>query len=955
MAVRARDDRPGDTSPHLPWQVSHGWCGKRAPWRARSRGLIDRLQLAVSEAGRHAMDTWRGRESGEDRDGHDRLSRRRARARRALLLRTVVVLAACWATARAATAQSRRRGRRLDRADGGWKLLGRDGEGIASTSEARRVVCASDGEGEFKATNQRFQPRRPSASGVWDKVASALWRAKKSKTVLFTGMNADSEYGKTLLEGFLRHYIDFGQIPAENVFVVLHSRQTTQSMLRELEELMSSWGVTYARYDGAMLLHSELYRYMQRQLVGVVDDEDWMILADVDEHLFVPPRVELKGEKYSIPLFLSDADALGYEIVKGVWIDRVSEDGSLKSDKDGSLNSKYPRKCRVGASCDVRRWQLTTDDGAQSLPRDAMVVAHKLRFDVSDARVLHDFGYEDIVPASALNVPKDNVFPVSMSVQHYQWHTGSVEQLQEASVALGKCSMTSAAEACKTLATKLITNGITLTEKTCPELSCSETASHAERTTPRVAIVTTVWEHVDGVSRTMKRFADYLRHRGNVGVLVMSPDLADRDYAAANSYNSVFQLVAPVPSIEVPGRPEYKMAPPLQARQRAVLETFDPGVVHVAAPDMLGHSAVRWAAEVGACSVCSYHTAFDTYMQYYHVSLLSYPIRHMLKDFYSMCDIVAVPTYAAAKHLRKMGVPGEKMGFFPRGVNKTLYNPGMRDMEYRKRVFGASADELVILWVARIVREKGLVSFVKTIKALNAAAKRDAGLPKFKVVVAGAGPDLPWVQKSLSKYDNVVILGHKGGENLAKTYAAGDIFFFPSKTEVIPNNLIEAMASGLPVVTDDVGVNRAIVQDEVSGIIVKNTRPIPGNVKNYVDALTRLMKDRKLAQRMSEAAVESTNGLTWKRTFESLLHAYKRCRPLQPYARHIPRKYLDNPKLYKRGVEVTESRRDVIVDPDAPANSLLYRISRGINGGYVRSLEDAAKDDETMAANGEFS
>ena len=119
----------------------------------------------------------------------------------------------------------------------------------------------------------------------------------------------------------------------------------------------------------------------------------------------------------------------------------------------------------------------------------------------------------------------------------------------------------------------------------------------------------------------------------------------------------------------------------------------------------------------------SYHTAFDTYMQYYHVSLLSYPIRHMLKDFYSMCDVVAVPTYAAAKHLRKMGVPGEKMGFFPRGVNQTLYNPEMRDMEYRKRVFGASADELVILWVARIVREKGLVSFVKTIKALNAAAK----------------------------------------------------------------------------------------------------------------------------------------------------------------------------------------------------------------------------------------
>ena len=265
--------------------------------------------------------------------------------------------------------------------------------------------------------------------------------------------------------------------------------------------------------------------------------------------------------------------------------------------------------------------------------------------------------------------------------------------------------------------------------------------------------------------------------------------------------------------------------------------------------------------------MCSYHTAFDTYMQYYHVSLLSYPIRHMLKDFYSMCDVVAVPdvttrrrsTFARWASLAKRWVSS-------RGVNQTLYNPEMRDMEYRKRVFGASADELVILWVARIVREKGLVSFVKTIKALNARPAGRRMLPKFKVVVAGAGPDLPWVQKSLSKYKNVVILGHKGGENLAKTYAAGDIFFFPSKTEVIPNNLIEAMASGLPVVTDDVGVNRAIVQDEVSGIIVKNTQPIPGSVRNYVNALTRLMKDRALAQRMSKAAIESTNVSTWKRT-----------------------------------------------------------------------------------------
>jgi glycosyltransferase involved in cell wall biosynthesis len=544
---------------------------------------------------------------------------------------------------------------------------------------------------------------------------------------------------------------------------------------------------------------------------------------------------------------------------------------------------------------------------------------------------------------------------VPISVQHYQWHEGAVEQLYQAASAYEACGLEDAHKATSDLATTLKEAQNVVSEKMCPELACSEASSDVVALgVRRIAIVTTVWEHVDGVSRTMKRFASYLRDRDDTSVLVMSPDLAERDYVEANNYQSVHQLVAPVPAIEVPGRPEYKMAAPLQARQRAILEAYNPHVVHVAAPDMLGHSAVRWAGEVGACSVCSYHTAFDTYMQYYRANLLTHPIRHLLRDFYSLCDVVAVPTYAAANHLRSMGIPGEKMGFFPRGVNQTLYNPSMRDDEYRRDIFGASQDEIVILWVARIVREKGLRSFVTTIKSLNDIAQREKDLPKFRVVIAGDGPDLGWVRSELEHFKNVLILGHSSGTNLAKTYAAGDIFFFPSKTEVIPNNLIEAMASGLPVVTDDVGVNRAIVQDEVSGIIVKNTAPLPGDVTNYVDALRRLMKDRELAKRMSSAAVASTNGLTWKRTFESLLHAYDRCRPGLPYARHISRENLDQPKLFASNVEAVEKYRDVIVDDGAPENSLLYRISRGITGGYVRSLDAAKRDDEVIATHGTF-
>ena len=95
MPARARDAHPGDTSPHLPWRVTHGWCGKRAPWRARSRGLIDRLHRAASDVGRCATWTRRGRVDVDERDARDRWWCRKGRARRSSMIRTVVALVMC--------------------------------------------------------------------------------------------------------------------------------------------------------------------------------------------------------------------------------------------------------------------------------------------------------------------------------------------------------------------------------------------------------------------------------------------------------------------------------------------------------------------------------------------------------------------------------------------------------------------------------------------------------------------------------------------------------------------------------------------------------------------------------------------------------------------------------------------------------------------------------------------
>ena len=393
--------------------------------------------------------------------GARRGARRKRTSARTLLARACACVAAVCAVRwmSEGRAVSRRRhalsARRADRALESWSgASGDDGR------RAKKLSCGNLDAGErgrFEGPNRRYRPRRVSSAGRRrSAVDKALGRGKAAKTVLLTGVHAHATFGVRLLEEFLTHYVDYGKIPAENVFVVVHVGEASKSRFGEFEKVMKKRGVTYSKYFGETLLHSDLSRYWQRQLAGVACEEDWVILADIDEHSFVPEQADLGSEKYSIPAFLARADALGFELVNGVWFDRISSNGSLvEREAETSLHKSYPRKCRVGPACDVRRSPPNTNGAGQVLPREGMVIAHKLKFDVADVRALHDFAHDDVVPATALDIRQDNIFPVPISVQHYQWHEGAVEQLYQVASAYKACGLEDARKATSELATAL--------------------------------------------------------------------------------------------------------------------------------------------------------------------------------------------------------------------------------------------------------------------------------------------------------------------------------------------------------------------------------------------------------------------------------------------------------------------------------------------------------------------
>ena len=939
---------------------------------------------------------------------------------------------------------------------GGASGAATDAGATAFPDGLRRPVA----RGSFAGPSRAFDPpadRDPSRN------------ATDARVFLLTGVSASTAGAADMLEHWLDHYVDEARVPREYVLAVVHApsaedrsprARRARARAADLAAILKRREVFFETYEGEALLFSALAHHWEHRLAAVADDDDWIVVADLDEHVAPPPGATL-------PAFLGAADALGYSLVHGAWVDRVAEGGEARAvpaRRGGGarerMSDAFPLQCAVGSCLDPRDASFeagrardfeTGFDSATMAPRGPRhssavlgvvgggrrVFAHKARYPILDARTLQDVGLDDVVTAARLTEEHEAAYPVPLKVMHYQWTAEARARLRARARGYASCHLLDQETAANRLADRLERNGGRLDLDACPELACvrerfvgeetsaasaasaARAGANVSRLPParipilndddavgnggagargygaerRVIVFASVWEHVDGVSRTMKRLAHHLRSRADSRVFVLSPDLVESDFREAATHERYH--VTEVPHIPMPGRGEYKMAAPLQQRQRHQMETFAPHVVHVAAPDMLGHSAVRWAAENDVCSVCSYHTAYDTYLQYYRVGVLATPLRQMLAGFYGSCDVIATPSYAAAEHLSEMGVPRERMGFFPRGVNRTTYSPARRSAAFRREVFGVgdrapardrdrrrrerlgrkgggfeedrvavSSDsgagasrggEVVILWVARIVREKGLGSFVKTVRELfrAEASGEITALPPFRVVVAGDGPDLPWVRRQLDpeSYPRVRVLGHAGGDRLAEIYANGDIFFFPSRTEVFPNNLIEAMASGLPVVTDDVGVNRAIVKDGVTGVIVKDTDPLPGDVSGWVEALVDLLRSPARRDALGMAARESTRGLTWDRTFASLRRSYDRCRPGRPYARHMDAN-VPWSAAARRGDDVPTAPADALRAGDDSPASTRRASTRVDEPGASLSLSGALLGISAQAAGG---
>ncbi len=365
--------------------------------------------------------------------------------------------------------------------------------------------------------------------------------------------------------------------------------------------------------------------------------------------------------------------------------------------------------------------------------------------------------------------------------------------------------------------------------------------------TPRVAIMVDGIGSTHGVTRTIAE----IRQRGVPGfeieVIGTDPEV-DRRLSA-------------VAEVDVPFYPDLRIGvPSLPAAVQTLADgRFD--AVQVCSPGPVGAAGALLARALGLPLVGSYHTELTAY-----ASLRSGDERvasamaAAVSAFYCACDLVLSPSPAADRALARIGVADGHIVRWDRGVDTTRFDPALRR---EPRVPGA----ITVLYAGRITREKGVELLAESFQRAHARARSELG-QRLHLIVAGGGPEKQLLRERLG--GDVSFLGWLEGEALARAYADADIFLFPSATDTFGQVVLEAQASGLPVVAVAEGGPLSLIEDRVSGLLC------PAEPDALAGAVLELADQPLLRRRLARAGLAAVGERTWERALERLADSYAR-------------------------------------------------------------------------------
>lgn len=360
----------------------------------------------------------------------------------------------------------------------------------------------------------------------------------------------------------------------------------------------------------------------------------------------------------------------------------------------------------------------------------------------------------------------------------------------------------------------------------------------------RVEFITETWPpEINGVARTLEALVNGLCARGHrVGVV------RPRHQGVTDSHGPAELLV---PGMGLPGYPGVRLGLPAGRELRRRWAEARPDVIYIATEGPLGHSALRQARRQGIPVVAGFHTNFDAYSGHYHMGLLRRPVEAYLRRFHNRATTTLVPSAEGRERLIQRGF--QRLALLGRGVDTELFDPHRRSQALRAE-WGAGPETPVALHVGRIAPEKNIEGLIDAFRTIRQR------VPECQLVVVGDGPATERLATALPE---LILTGPRTGGDLARHYASGDLFVFPSRTETFGNVVTEAMASGLAVVAFNRAAAGRYLRDGVNGRLVE-----PEDDTGFNTAAAELAADPGARARMGQAARETAQGIGWEAVIE---------------------------------------------------------------------------------------
>ncbi len=317
----------------------------------------------------------------------------------------------------------------------------------------------------------------------------------------------------------------------------------------------------------------------------------------------------------------------------------------------------------------------------------------------------------------------------------------------------------------------------------------------------RIAIVTETWPpEINGVALTVQSLARGLAALGHAVELVRPHQSDAPDPACAEEFEQLL-----LPGSALPRYPGLRFGLPAQRQLHRHWSERRPDALYIATEGPLGFSALGAARRLAIPACTGFHTRFDDFVNHYGLGLLTPLVFAYLRRFHNRAAATLVPTAELVDFLGSNGFRNVRL--LSRAVDTNLFHPRHRDAQLRAR-WGLDADDLAILHVGRLAAEKNLGLAVRAFEAIQARH------PRARFVIVGDGP----ARTALAaQHPQILFAGMLRGEELARHYASGDLFLFPSRSETFGNVTLEALASGLPVVAFDYGAAREHIRDDLAG------------------------------------------------------------------------------------------------------------------------------------------